>query len=244
LSRNNFRAEFSLASSKSFRPGPLRELSILLRFHHNTRAPLQIGFRHRIFSTHSLFGSLLFMTQGRHLPKVTEVDVRLRPFSRTRDRSFGSSKTKPICRFLRPGVKCIRFCNHSFSTLASSKLKSLDNSAVFPLSLGFHQSHTASRQDSRFLRPLPTSRLYRLLHIALDFFSQTEGGSSDPLLHLFPISRNSLTQKQLMTTFGYFRNLLCHPLLCEVHLLPKSSDIFGSSLFFARSLVGKSILHI
>ena len=61
LSRNNFRAKFSLASSKSFRPRPLSELSVLLRFHHNTCAPLQIGFRHRIFSTHSLFGSLLFV---------------------------------------------------------------------------------------------------------------------------------------------------------------------------------------
>ena len=158
LSCNNLRAEFSFASSKSFRPGPLRELSTLFRFYHNTRAPLQIGFRHRILSTHSLFGSLLFMTQGRHLPKVTEVDVRLRPFSRTRDRSFSSSETKPVCRFLRPGVERICFFNHRLATLASLRLKSLDNSTVLPFGLGFHHSHTARRQESGFLRPLPTSR--------------------------------------------------------------------------------------
>ena len=154
---SNFRAKFSFASSKSFRPRPLSEPSILLCFHYNTCAPLQIGFRHRILSTHSLFGSLLFMTQGRQLPKVTKVDIRLRPFCRTRDRSFGGSETKPICRFLRPGVIRICFFNHRFSPFTSVRLQPLDNSTMLPFGLGFHQSHAARRQESRFLRPLSAS---------------------------------------------------------------------------------------
>ena len=80
---------------------------------------MQVGFRHRVLSTHSLFGCLLLMAKGGQFPKVTKVDIRLRPFRRTRDGSFGGRETKPICRFLRPSVKRICFFNHRFPTLTS-----------------------------------------------------------------------------------------------------------------------------